>query len=96
MLGWVEHVLGLFIIGEHPAMMVKAPLKIPELPMPATALPTISMVEETATPHRREPSSKIAKKVKKVHCHHALLRLTKTTQADVTIGVLLTLEPKFM
>lgn len=50
-------------------MMVKAPFRMPEVPTPATALPTISMVEETASPQRRDPSSKMAKKVKKVHCH---------------------------
>jgi hypothetical protein len=35
--------------------------------MPETALPTMSMFDEVATPHSSEPSSKIRKKAKNVH-----------------------------
>jgi hypothetical protein len=58
---------GLFAIGTHPAIMVKAPFKIPDVPIPATARPIISILEEVATPQIKEPSSKTAKKAMKVH-----------------------------
>jgi hypothetical protein len=48
-------------------MMRKAPFRIPELPMPAITRPTISTAEETATPHIKEPTSKMKKKPRKVH-----------------------------
>ena len=48
--------------------IVMPPFMSPELPMPATTLPTISILDEVATPHRREPSSKIAKYVRNVYC----------------------------
>jgi hypothetical protein len=57
---------GLFSNGTDALMIVKAPLINPEPPRPATALPTINILEETATPQRREPSSKTAKKLRKV------------------------------
>jgi len=47
--------------------MVKAPFKIPDPPIPATARPTISIFEELEIPHINEPNSKRAKKPKKVH-----------------------------
>jgi len=47
--------------------MVKAPFKIPEVPIPATARPIINILEEVATPQIREPNSKTAKKAIKVH-----------------------------
>jgi hypothetical protein len=59
--------LGLLAIGTHPAMMVKAPFRIPEVPMPATARPTINIFEEVATPQIKEPNSNMAKKAMKVH-----------------------------
>ena len=45
-------------------MMMRAPAKTPATPMPATARPTMSMVEEVATPQMREPSSKMKKKAR--------------------------------
>jgi hypothetical protein len=60
-------ILGLFAIGTHPAIMVKAPFKIPEVPIPATARPIINILEEVATPQIREPNSKTAKNAMKVH-----------------------------
>jgi hypothetical protein len=47
--------------------MVKAPFWIPDVPIPATARPTINVFEEVATPQSKEPNSKMAKKVMKVH-----------------------------
>jgi len=54
--------------GRHAARMVRAPLMSPEPPMPATARPTINILEELATPQSKEPSSKMARKVRKVNC----------------------------
>jgi hypothetical protein len=48
------------------AKMVSAPLVIPAAPSPAIALPTISMVEDRATPQITEPNSKIPRKEIKV------------------------------
>jgi hypothetical protein len=47
--------------------MPYAPLRIPELPKPAIALPMINMFEEVAAPQTADPISKIAKNTKKVH-----------------------------
>lgn len=57
-----------FSKGAQLEMMMRAPLIIPAAPKPATARPTINMTEETAAPQSTEPSSKIAKKTRKVHC----------------------------
>ena len=43
------------------------PLIIPAAPRPAMARPTVSIAEETATPHRSEPSSNTAKKARNDH-----------------------------
>ncbi len=43
------------------------PLIIPAAPRPATARPTVSIAEETATPHKSEPSSNTAKKARNDH-----------------------------
>jgi hypothetical protein len=58
------NLLGLLWIGTTPAMIVRAPLIRPEVPMPETARPMISAVEELATPQMIEPSSKTPKKVR--------------------------------
>jgi hypothetical protein len=47
--------------------MVNAPFRIPELPIPAIARPTINIIEEVAMPQINDPNSKIAKNVIKVH-----------------------------
>jgi hypothetical protein len=48
-------------------MICIPPFMRPEPPRPATARPTMSMVELVATPHRREPNSKSPKKEMNVH-----------------------------
>lgn len=58
---------GRFSIGAQAETIVMAPLIIPAAPKPATARPTINMVEETAAPQSTDPSSKIAKKTKNDH-----------------------------
>lgn len=58
---------GRFSSGVAMAMMVRPPFMMPEDPMPATARPMMSMLDEAARPHMREPSSKTATNVKKVH-----------------------------
>jgi hypothetical protein len=50
------------------ATMDRVPLISPAAPMPAMARPTIRKDEDVAAPDRREPSSKIEKNVKNVHC----------------------------
>jgi hypothetical protein len=45
-------------------MIVREPLAMPEDPTPAMALPTINMLEDCAAPQRREPTSKMKKKVR--------------------------------
>lgn len=46
---------------------MRDPLTRPEPPIPATARPTINMVEEFAAPHSNEPSSKRQRKENKVY-----------------------------
>lgn len=58
---------GLFAMGTHPAIIVKAPFKIPEFPIPAIARPKINIIEEVETAQINEPNSKRAKKTMKVH-----------------------------
>jgi hypothetical protein len=53
--------------GEDAARIVRAPLIKPEAPIPATALPTINIFEDWAVAQRREPSSKTARKNRKVY-----------------------------
>lgn len=54
--------------GTAPAIIVMPPFKRPELPIPAIALPPISMDEELASPQMRDPSSKRPKKMRYDHC----------------------------
>jgi len=55
-------------MGTEAAIIVKAPFWRPEEPSPATARPMMSIVDEVATPQSSDPSSKTAKKMRKVHC----------------------------
>jgi hypothetical protein len=57
---------GRLCIGAMAAKMVSAPLVRPAAPSPAIALPTISMVEDRATPQITEPNSKRPRKEIKV------------------------------
>jgi hypothetical protein len=54
-------------MGTHPAIIVKAPFSIPEVPMPATARPTMNIVEEVDKAQINEPNSKRVKKAMNVH-----------------------------
>jgi len=45
---------GRFSIGAQSAIIVKAPFVIPDPPIPATALPTINIFDDVATPHNNE------------------------------------------
>lgn len=58
-------ILPRFSIGMHLATIVKPPFTMPDPPMPATALPTINIFDEVATPDRRDPSSKTPRKTMK-------------------------------
>jgi hypothetical protein len=53
--------------GTHAAIIVKAPFKMPEPPIPAIARPTINIFDDVAIPHIKDPSSKTKKKLRKVH-----------------------------
>lgn len=53
--------------GTALAMMVRAPFIKPDMPSPATTLPTINIIDEAAAPHIRDPASNTAKKVRKVY-----------------------------
>jgi hypothetical protein len=58
---------GLLVMGTQAAIMENPPFWMPEHPIPATARPTISILDEVATAQSRDPSSKMAKKTMKVH-----------------------------
>ena len=60
------HKRALLGIGDTVAMTVKPPVRIPDPPIPAIALPIMNITELVATPHIRDPSSKINRKAKKV------------------------------
>jgi hypothetical protein len=62
-----RNILGLFANGIQAVRIVNPPFSSPEVPRPATARPTISILLETAMPHRKEPSSKTAKKTRNVY-----------------------------
>jgi hypothetical protein len=51
---------GLLSCGTQAAMMLIAPLRIPDDPIPATALAMMKKVEEVETAQSKEPSSNIA------------------------------------
>lgn len=61
------YLLGRCSSGAQLEIMVIAPFIMPEAPNPATARPTINILDETAAPHRTEPTSKMAKKTRKDH-----------------------------
>jgi hypothetical protein len=56
---------GLLCIGTAPAIIVNAPLIMPEVPIPETARPTINIFEEFETPQMSDPSSNTAMKLMK-------------------------------
>ncbi|TDZ20095.1 hypothetical protein Cob_v007169 [Colletotrichum orbiculare MAFF 240422] len=58
---------GLLASGTVLPMTVSAPLNSPADPMPATARPTMSIVEDVDTPQMREPTSKRKRKQRKIH-----------------------------
>ena len=62
------------LAGVTPACtIVYPPLRSPEAPIPATARPIISILEDTAAPHMADPSSNTAKKLRNVHCRPDML-----------------------
>lgn len=48
-------------------MIVKEPFWSPELPIPATARPTMNITEDWETAHSSEPTSKMKKKKRNTH-----------------------------
>jgi hypothetical protein len=61
------NILGLLTRGIVTEMMENAPFMSPAHPRPDTALPTMNMLDEVATAQSKDPSSKTAKKQRKVH-----------------------------
>lgn len=57
---------GLFLNGTEAVMIVRAPFVKPDLPSPATALPTINILEDLETPHSKDPNSNTPKKLRNV------------------------------
>lgn len=57
--------MGRFGSGTATEMMVKAPFIRPAPPRPAMARLMMSMLDDCETPHSSEPSSKMAKKIRK-------------------------------
>ena len=61
----MHDILGRFSSGADAAKMVRSPVSDPALPIPAIALPTMSISEVFATAHIRDPSSNNASAIKK-------------------------------
>lgn len=59
--------IGLFAGATVWAKVTIAPVKMPALPSPAIARPTIKVTESGATPQMREPSSKTKSAERKTH-----------------------------
>jgi hypothetical protein len=57
----------LFSLGIQARRIIKPPFIMPAPPIPATARPRISIFEDTAAPHNREPSPNSTKNVMKVY-----------------------------
>lgn len=53
--------------GAAPEMIAMAPFMIPEVPTPATALPTMRSLELFEIPQAKEPSSNMMRNVMKDH-----------------------------
>jgi hypothetical protein len=64
---YVSHIPSRLSNGTDAAAIVKAPFRRPEVPIPATARPTINIFEDEAMPQSKEPNSKTVKKIRKVH-----------------------------
>ena len=58
---------GCRLVGSTAAMVVRAPLDTPAAPTPEMTRPTMNMGEDWAAPHIADPTSKMTKKVRKVH-----------------------------
>jgi hypothetical protein len=59
-------IVGLFLIGTAPARIFNAPFSMPDDPIPAIARPTMSILEELATPQIKEPTSNMLKKERNI------------------------------
>lgn len=78
--------------GTDADVMVRPPFMSPEPPMPATALPTISILDEVATAQRREPNSKMAKYVRNAYCHRLARHLNYRKKPWIDLITYLGLE----
>jgi hypothetical protein len=62
-----SHIHGCLGNGALACTMLYPPFSIPEPPIPAIALPMINIFEDVAAPQMTDPSSKMPKKLRKVH-----------------------------
>lgn len=58
---------GCLRVGRDAAMVLKAPVAMPEHPRPAMARPTINMEDDWAAPQSADPTSNMKKKTRKHH-----------------------------
>lgn len=57
-----------FFVGRTAEIVVTAPLATPADPAPAITRPMMNMGDDWAAPQIAEPTSKIKKKTRKLHC----------------------------
>lgn len=74
-----------FRVGRTVEMVVMAPLASPAEPTPAITRPMMNIGDDLAAPHMADPTSKITKKTRKVHCMHDDLVRTGFTLCVGTI-----------
>lgn len=63
------HIPGDLCNGTDDEIIVNAPFIKPDEPRPAIARATINIFEDVARPQRSDPSSKMKKKDRNVHCN---------------------------
>jgi len=72
--------------------MVIAPFCRPAVPIPATARPTINILDDVATPHSRDPNSNRAKKEMNDHCQSGGDQPRTSLTRGVFLGLTLLLK----
>ncbi len=78
-----QYVLGALCRGTQAVTMTREPFMIPELPIPATALPTINILEDVAIPHNSDPSSNVTKNPRNTNCRTQSSLATHTERHSV-------------
>ncbi len=89
---WVNKRLpGCRSFGRHAPKMVNPPFSKPEAPKPETARAIINILEDIATAHRRDPSSKVKRNIRKAHCEKQTVLLAQYTRQESGNARILTL-----